>query len=482
MDFTKSECAKWLKNKEVNPRTNRPIKVGKGVYNKLEKVCQQYELVEGASGRQSAKKKSDLFTKEECEKWLKDKSINPRTNRKIKENGPVYKSLELECAKLLDIKVKTPSKSPKRKTPSKLPPKKGDKLVTKAEVYNYMKAQYNNIIRSDMNKMQYKEAMNIISNVYRRKPTQDNVLNLYTVEDANVYYIRSESTIEGKKVFSDSFGLRDWILNKIYNYDKNDKARKPKFVRNKGWMYYKNNKNKIRMDKLQYAINNTNLHFTGYEIIAEQSPVEKGAQKQYGVIGWEVPFDEPDWLTDITGKGWDPKFNPSIDAKGSIKFNKCAISLNAAEKSIKMLRTKTKNGEKVWSSLSPTFIFFPGGKIKLKNFLASKEYNTVLIGWSNHARFGFKDENLKEFYIYDPWKQSAGGANFQEIKDAAKDEGYETKFVKRNIVDQAMGEGSCANVALMRAIMTAEYGISGAYMDIPYEYAILAQRLISMKR
>lgn len=33
----------------------------------------------------------------ECEKWLKNTLINPRTNRKIKENGPVYKKLEKEC-------------------------------------------------------------------------------------------------------------------------------------------------------------------------------------------------------------------------------------------------------------------------------------------------------------------------------------------------------------------------------------------------
>ena len=37
--------------------------------------------------------KCETFTDEELEKFRQDSSINPRTNRKIKKDGPVYQIL-----------------------------------------------------------------------------------------------------------------------------------------------------------------------------------------------------------------------------------------------------------------------------------------------------------------------------------------------------------------------------------------------------
>ncbi len=39
MEFTISECEEWLHNKNVNPRTKKKITAGKGIYNELEKAC-----------------------------------------------------------------------------------------------------------------------------------------------------------------------------------------------------------------------------------------------------------------------------------------------------------------------------------------------------------------------------------------------------------------------------------------------------------
>ena len=36
-------------------------------------------------------------TKEECEQWKTNTVINPRTNRKIKLNGPTYTALKNAC-------------------------------------------------------------------------------------------------------------------------------------------------------------------------------------------------------------------------------------------------------------------------------------------------------------------------------------------------------------------------------------------------
>ena len=43
-------------------------------------------------------KNKKLTTKDLCDKWLTNKTINPETSRKIKENGDVYKKLEKLCS------------------------------------------------------------------------------------------------------------------------------------------------------------------------------------------------------------------------------------------------------------------------------------------------------------------------------------------------------------------------------------------------
>jgi hypothetical protein len=90
--LTKKElCDKWLINKNINPETSRKIKENGEVYKKLEKLC---------SLNQNKKQKKDvkITQKDLCDKWLTNKTVNPETSRKIKENGEVYKKLEKLCS------------------------------------------------------------------------------------------------------------------------------------------------------------------------------------------------------------------------------------------------------------------------------------------------------------------------------------------------------------------------------------------------
>jgi hypothetical protein len=77
----KEICDIWLKNKNINPKTLRKIKENGPLFKKLQKRC-------------SLNRKSD---KEICDKWFKNKMINPETLRKIKENGPLYRELQKIC-------------------------------------------------------------------------------------------------------------------------------------------------------------------------------------------------------------------------------------------------------------------------------------------------------------------------------------------------------------------------------------------------
>lgn len=365
-------------------------------------------------------------------------------------------------------------KSPVRRSPS---PKKISKEVERKIVYDYLKKEY----QESLSKGKFN--VNILSKA--KVPDKNTPLNIYVLEDQNVYYIASLAKIDNEKVFSDTFGLRDWIITDLRSYnDKNGTYRKPKYVKNRGWMYFKNERNARTLTALQDAINNTNKRYRGYTVVQDTAPTKM--ETKYGIIGWDIPFDEPQWLIDITGNNWDRQYNPRLESNGTITFNKCAISTKAAEKSIKFLRSKkNKDGEQAWKSLYPVAVHVSprslGYRQQLEQFLNSDSYNAIAIGWGNHARFGYKDIDKKMFYLFDPWKKSASGKDFNTILEIARQEGYTAKFVRRDKADQSF-EGSCTNVALMRAIMVAEFGMGGAFMEIPFEYPILAQRLISMKR
>lgn len=88
-----SICTKWKRDRSVNPRSNRRIKVDGPTYKKLQKECVPEEL----PLRQRRIKKSPKVVSNVCEKWSMNRTKNPRTGRTIKVNGPTYKKLLEEC-------------------------------------------------------------------------------------------------------------------------------------------------------------------------------------------------------------------------------------------------------------------------------------------------------------------------------------------------------------------------------------------------
>ena len=86
--MTTDDCQEWLINRTINPRTRRKIKPSGPVYKQLQKECEDNPSATQPPGSSAG---------EECEEWLKDPSVNPRTRRKIKPDGPVYKQLQREC-------------------------------------------------------------------------------------------------------------------------------------------------------------------------------------------------------------------------------------------------------------------------------------------------------------------------------------------------------------------------------------------------
>ena len=299
---------------------------------------------------------------------------------------------------------------------------------------------------------------------------------------------------------------------------------KPKWMGKSGYYYEKNEQNKTNLLLWLRCALIVNLACDLHNMRDEKAPYLLNP-KTVGTLGWEVPCDVPEWVDQIlmlakvsvnqkkaklrkTPKDWKAKFNPKIDAKQRITFNKCSISAKAIVGAFAHLKIANPNK---WRFLLPYCFHLQGKnnkdlflfnwKFKAKRyeyysslepyedivFKQSKSTNIAFqIGWSRHARFAYVDRKIKKMYIYDPWMQSLdrrgarGNSGFEQIKSINNKHGFSTEFVIRK-ADQG-NEGSCVAAAFMRVLMLAQYGKEGATMPIPCYYAILAQRLISMYR
>lgn len=78
-----SICDKWKNNPDINPRSNRYILKGGGVYDKLEKEC----------GAPYTSRKPSL----DCFEWHGNPLVNPKTYKTIRRDGPAYRKLEKRC-------------------------------------------------------------------------------------------------------------------------------------------------------------------------------------------------------------------------------------------------------------------------------------------------------------------------------------------------------------------------------------------------
>lgn len=87
-------CDQWKLDKSINPRTNRKIKPTGKVYKDLEAECANKSPKRGRAGGLTGN--LDQYSPK-CLKWRNNPTVNPTTDRKIKIGGPTYQKLEEEC-------------------------------------------------------------------------------------------------------------------------------------------------------------------------------------------------------------------------------------------------------------------------------------------------------------------------------------------------------------------------------------------------
>lgn len=100
---TKDECERWKKDKSINPITNYKIVNRRGIiYKSLEKACKDVKTPIASPIDLSKGIITKLFngrpiTKDICQKWVANKLINPYTNHLISDKSIIYKTLDNVC-------------------------------------------------------------------------------------------------------------------------------------------------------------------------------------------------------------------------------------------------------------------------------------------------------------------------------------------------------------------------------------------------
>lgn len=257
----------------------------------------------------------------------------------------------------------------------------------------------------------------------------------------------------------------------------NGSTRKPTYNRHYGYMYYKTSGNVLNLTTLINCVNDVRnyVHQKQYKLITEDAPLDK----KFGIIGWDVPYKEPQWVTEITARKnltYDTRLNPILNSDYTICFQKQSFTSAAVDRSLKKLSGFSRFQDKIF----PVII---ANAQNLIAFVRNSTCVTAVAAWNGHARYLYKDTNQKIVQVYDPWKTKMGQPKMiKESTTILQTMGWRIEFVSHQ-KDQAKGEGSCALVALTRALMIADLGSSyAAGQPMSLDHAIVASRLMSSAR
>lgn len=288
--------------------------------------------------------------------------------------------------------------------------------------------------------------------------------------------------------------------------DKNEKIThpKPRWFR-KFWFYQPNPENREKLMQLHSCAAQLAQDWDKASILVD--PPYLTNPKRNGILQWDVQCVLPQWMETLSQKlrkSWNPQFNPRIE-DNVILFAKCGVPGLALAKSTAFLQKNTdkfdalfpgqvyiqeKKGDVQWLvqktsgvSQDPTII----------KEIIEQNYTTIPIGWTHHGRTLFIDYDTKSAFVIDPWMQhldrpgAKGYKYFRILKNALAKEGFTLTFVPRQ--EEQGQEGACNALVYLRALLLSEsgpdgptYGVDGASMPIPCEYAILATRLLSRFR
>lgn len=110
-ELTPYDCYNWRRKKNKNPITNYKIDTSSPIYKEIERICSKIKSPKINEEEEIKKIKNKPgvlkrpLTKEDCEKWLKNKNKNPITNYTIKENSIIYNEIRKQCSDLVKKQI-----------------------------------------------------------------------------------------------------------------------------------------------------------------------------------------------------------------------------------------------------------------------------------------------------------------------------------------------------------------------------------------
>jgi hypothetical protein len=200
---------------------------------------------------------------------------------------------------------------------------------------------------------------------------------------------------------------------------------------------------------------------------------------EIGVLGLEVPFVVPDKyeeLFDVDELECDS--NPIKKCSGIFVFGKNGVS--------NLITDKMADKISKFAGFEHVCPYEIKNSEQILEFINS--VHTIAIGsWNRHARILIKQTSTKTVEILDPWKRTIESEILDKFNHSTNTIDWNVIFVKRKIVDQAHGEGSCVLVAFARLLYLASTGVE-SYSNVNYDvlipdfYAFLASYLYRKNR
>jgi hypothetical protein len=384
------------------------------------------------------------------------KILNPKTGRYVLKTGKIGKELLAELKK-----PKEPIKT--IKTIKTIKPIKTIKTIKTVETnkidINTLKTEWLSIYN--------KETKNQITGtlLISIDENDNNFLDIKLSKTEKIIGITGKGTLILRKLSDIALANNENTLIYLPKNYTGKSYSKPLWNIKHGYMYYKNDTNFKNLKILSIIINSINKKYNNYKLT--DSPIKE--QKTNGIIGIDIPFNEPEWLSKLIPG--NKLSNPIVNKSGQFIFSKCAISTKTIELSTKFLNSKLDKFKNIY----PKYLNITNTNViskDLNNFIES-HYNIALIAYNRHARIIFK--NNKDLHIIDPWKQTADIGTKNLIKIIPN-----LTFIKRKA--EQTNEGSCVAISYARALYLADKGSNSIYEPIPFEYIVLSSRLISKFR
>jgi len=246
--------------------------------------------------------------------------------------------------------------------------------------------------------------------------------------------------------------------------------KEPLWNRTHGYMYVR--KQHINIIRLNFFISCVNtINKKNLTIVNPEDTNELE-----GIIGIDVKYDEPEWVTQLTTFNNKP---PNVSANPIVKGNIIYFGINGVSISC-INKSLSSLSNKYFENLYPVCIHgYNKSKSdidillsNLNDFFKSDTYKVALISYSKHSRVIFR--NNTTFTIIDPWKQKADRITSQLIKKC------NINFISR---EKEQGrEGSCVVNSFARALYLSHMGIDNIDKVIPFDYVIISFRLITKFR